>query len=64
VAGSDSSLYLIRNGEKESDPFSDMNTCPQSPKEMTSGMYFPRMLDKIRLHARGQLAEDYHANLG
>ncbi len=32
---------------------------------MTSGMmYFPRMLDKIRLHARGDLAEDYHANLG
>jgi Domain of unknown function (DUF5069) len=32
---------------------------------MTSGMmYFPRMLDKIRLHARGELGEDYHANLG
>jgi len=32
---------------------------------MTSGMmYFPRMLDKIRLHARGELTEDYHANLG
>lgn len=27
-------------------------------------MYFPRMLDKIRLHARGELPEDYHANLG
>ncbi len=27
-------------------------------------MYFPRMLDKIRLHARGELGEDYHANLG
>lgn len=27
-------------------------------------MYFPRMLDKIRLHARGELAEDYHPNLG
>lgn len=27
-------------------------------------MYFPRMLDKIRLHARGELSEDYHANLG
>jgi hypothetical protein len=27
-------------------------------------MYFRRMLDKIRLHARGELAEDYHANLG
>ena len=26
--------------------------------------YFARMLDKIRLHARGELGEDYHANLG
>src|SRR5712691_6574214 len=42
-----------------------MNTYPKSPKEMTRGMmYFPRMLDKIRLHARRELGEDYHANLG
>ena len=42
-----------------------MSTYPKSPKEMTSGMmYFPRMLDKIRLHARGELGEDYHVNLG
>jgi hypothetical protein len=42
-----------------------MSTYPTSPKEMTGGMmYFPRMLDKIRRHARGELAEDYHANLG
>ena len=27
-------------------------------------MYFPRMLDKIRLHGRGELHEDYHENLG
>ena len=27
-------------------------------------MYFPRMLDKIRMHARSELGEDYHANLG
>lgn len=26
--------------------------------------YFARMLDKIRLHARGDLHPDYHANLG
>jgi hypothetical protein len=40
-------------------------TYPKSPKEMTSGMiYFPRMVDKIRLHARGELHEDYHKNLG
>ena len=38
---------------------------PNSPKEMTHGMmYFPRMLDKIRLHARGELHEDYHKNFG
>ena len=27
-------------------------------------MYFPRMLEKIQLHARGELHEDYHDNLG
>ena len=32
---------------------------------MTGGMmYFPRMLDKIRLHARGELGKDYYENLG
>ena len=32
---------------------------------MTNGMsYFPRMVEKIRLHARGELHEDYHENLG
>ena len=32
---------------------------------MTKGMmYFPRMLNKIRLHARGELSADYHPNLG
>ena len=42
-----------------------MTTFPKSPNENTRGMlYFPRMLDKIRLHARGELGEIYHANLG
>src|SRR5438270_585276 len=42
-----------------------MSAYPKSPKEMTKGMmYFPRMLDKIRMHGRGELAEDYHPNLG
>src|SRR5438094_4660767 len=42
-----------------------MSTYPESPKEMTNGMmYFPRMLDKIRLHAREELSADYHPNLG
>jgi hypothetical protein len=32
---------------------------------MTSGMMgFPRMLEKIRLHARNDLDAEYHANLG
>jgi len=42
-----------------------MERYPKSPNEMTRGMmYFPRMLDKIRLHARDELHEDYHRNLG
>src|SRR5205809_7296814 len=42
-----------------------MSEYPTSPKEMTKGMmYFPRMLDKIRRHGRGELPEEYHANLG
>jgi hypothetical protein len=42
-----------------------MRIYPKSPSEKTNGMiYFPRMLDKIRLHGRGQLHEDYHRNLG
>ncbi len=36
-----------------------MTTYPRSCKELTRGMmYFPRMLDKIRLHSRGELHED------
>ena len=42
-----------------------MSNYPKSPKEQIGGMmYFPRMLDKIRLHARGELGSEYHANLG
>jgi hypothetical protein len=42
-----------------------MSIYPKSPREKTSGMiYFPRMLDQIRLHARGELGEDYHGNRG
>jgi hypothetical protein len=38
---------------------------PKSPKEMTNGMlYFPRMLDKIRLHLGDELHEDYRENFG
>lgn len=42
-----------------------MSAYPKSPKEMTGGMmWFPRMLDKIRLHAQGELGDNYHTRLG
>ena len=43
-----------------------MATFPlRSPSEKVGGLfYFVRMLDKIRLHAKGELLSDYHANLG
>ena len=38
---------------------------PRSPHEKTGGIcYFPRMIDKIRLHQAGTLPEDLRANLG
>jgi hypothetical protein len=37
----------------------------RSPSEKVGGFfYFGRMLDKIRLHSKGDLPSDYHANLG
>jgi len=37
----------------------------RSPSEKVDGLfYWGRMLDKIRLHATGELPQDYHANLG
>jgi uncharacterized protein DUF5069 len=43
-----------------------MNDFPvRSPSEKMGGLvYFGRMLDKIRVHARGELPEDYRPNLG
>jgi hypothetical protein len=42
-----------------------MGQFPKSPNEVAGGMrYFGRMLDKIRLHDRGELPEPYHKNLG
>ena len=42
-----------------------MSGFPRSPSGMVGGLrYFGRMLDKIRLLARGELNSDYHANLG
>jgi hypothetical protein len=37
----------------------------RSPSEKLGGLlYFGRMLDKIRAHAKGELPEDYQPNLG
>src|SRR5215211_5088011 len=36
----------------------------QSIRESRRTFYFGRMLDKIRLHAKGELPSDYHQNLG
>src|ERR1044072_3694201 len=37
----------------------------RSPSEKLGGLfYFGRMLDKSRVHARGELPEDYQPNLG
>jgi Domain of unknown function (DUF5069) len=37
----------------------------RSPSEKVGRLfYFGRMLDKVRLHAKGELPPDYHANLG
>ena len=42
-----------------------MSDYPKSPAEAVGGMlYFGRMLDKIRRQARGELGQDYQANLG
>ncbi|MHA3775712.1 DUF5069 domain-containing protein [Verrucomicrobiota bacterium sgz303538] len=42
-----------------------MNKTPRSAYDTAGGLaYFPRMVDKIRLHARGELRSDFHANLG
>jgi Domain of unknown function (DUF5069) len=36
---------------------------PRSPREMMAGwIYLPRLVDKIRLHLRGQLHADYQEN--
>jgi hypothetical protein len=42
-----------------------MTKTPRSAYDKAGGMlYFPRMLDKLRLHARGELRPDFHANVG
>ena len=42
-----------------------MNRTPKSAYDQVGGMaYFPRLLDKARLFAAGELRPDFHANLG
>jgi hypothetical protein len=42
-----------------------MASYPKSPLDIVDGMmYFARMIDKVRLHTRGELPEEYHANMG
>src|SRR5215213_3002986 len=46
-------------------PRPDPASLPCGPLEETAGLvYFPRMLGKIRLHAREQLWSELHENLG
>lgn len=47
------------------DDLKPKKTLPCSPNKRTQGMvWFPRMLDKIRLRAKGELPEDYIPWLG
>jgi hypothetical protein len=42
-----------------------INPPQRSPRQKVGGLFhFGRMLDKIRAHQRGELPEEYHANLG
>ena len=54
------------NVAREGSNFSSMaNVALRSPSEKVGSLfYFGRMLDKIRLHSKGELPVDYHANLG
>jgi gluconokinase len=43
----------------------DPASLPPGPLEETAGlMYFPRLIGKIRLHAKGQLWSELHENIG
>jgi hypothetical protein len=42
-----------------------MSKIPRTPRDTVLGIvYLPRMIEKIRLHAGGELHPEYHANLG
>jgi len=55
----------LKEAEKRTNCFPMSRVDLRSPREKVGGLfYFGRMLDKIRLHAKGELPPDYHANLG
>jgi hypothetical protein len=55
----------FRSGNAPVCYFPRMNATPGSAYDKVGGMvYFARMLDKIRLFAKGELRPDFHANLG
>jgi uncharacterized protein DUF5069 len=61
----DSGALLIEQFEKTPKVHLMATVALRSPLEKLGGLfYFGRMLDKIRLHAKGELPPDYHANLG
>jgi hypothetical protein len=61
----DPGLLLIELREKTPKVYLMAVVALRSPSEKVGGLfYFGRMLDKIRLHAKGELPPDYHANLG
>lgn len=65
--GGGASIGMILGLSPVGEPFTlaGMKRVPKSAYEQTGGMmYFPRMLDKIRLFAQGNLRPDFHANLG
>jgi Domain of unknown function (DUF5069) len=56
---------LLESSSKKHKLFFVVTVALRSPSEKVGGLfYFGRMLDKIRLHAKGELPSDYHANLG
>jgi hypothetical protein len=66
-AGHGFCLWFFACQSKISDDTPAMNTAsvPRCAYDQVDGLlYFARMLDKIRLHARGALREDFHPNLG
>ena len=59
------SLSRRRAFARRADPIQVSPVKPRSTLDETLGLrYFPRLLDKIRLHAAGKLDREYHENVG